>query len=237
MAECLRRARRGPAPGATGSCPSLFVPGRGKGPAAYRTAGASGSSPTALAASREQLGKVEQRLSELQHRTALAQTELQAKDRQLAALRENLQRDEAIREREKSLFEEDLARCGYVCPIPEEVPGWLAQRDQEWQRYQTAVKDLEQARHKLLELQHAQDGVRRKLEDWTGQEQQLLQELSQIRTNLEEALAKRRALFGEKSVTEERQAMRRLVEEREASLGAAQQALDSCVQYVQQLLG
>lgn len=186
---------------------------------------------------REQLGKVEQRLSELQHRTALAQTELQAKDRQLAALRENLQRDEAIREREKSLFEEDLARCGYVCPIPEEVPGWLAQRDQEWQRYQTAVKDLEQARHKLLELQHAQDGVRRKLEDWTGQEQQLLQELSQIRTNLEEALAKRRALFGEKSVTEERQAMRRLVEEREASLGAAQQALDSCVQYVQQLLG
>lgn len=188
-------------------------------------------------ATREQLSRAEQQLAQLQHQVELVRQELLARERQLATLQENLQRDQSIHEQEKDLFEKDLARLGYRYPPPGEAAHWLSQREQEWRQYQQTLQDLEQAQRRLIQLQQSCEGVSQRQTELAGQQQQLLQELGQIRTSLEEARATRNRLFGDKSVAQERQAMRQQVEQREAALDAAQKLLDACRQQVQQLLG
>lgn len=179
----------------------------------------------------------QQALQQQQQQLLLAQQTLANLQEGDATLAQRLEHEAREWRQRSDALRQALADAGLALPEAAARDGWLQQQQQRWQRWQESEQQLATLQPQLARADAQCTSLQQRVES----EQQRLDALLQLRAQTDAALTqqreRRRALFGDGDVAAARRQMQAQIQQQEAALAAALEALQQTQRDLSQLAG
>ena len=179
----------------------------------------------------------QQALQQLQQQLQLAQQTLTNLQEGAATLAQRLEQEERDWRQRRDALHQELTDAGLALPDAAARDGWLQHQQQRWRQWNESEQQLAQLQPQLARADAQCSSLKQRVES----ERQRLDALQQLRAQSEATLAQlratRQALFGDNDVAVARRQMQAQIQQQEAALTAALEALQNTQSHLSQLAG
>lgn len=179
----------------------------------------------------------QQALQQHQQQLQLAQQTLTNLQESATALAQRLEQEEREWRERSDALQQELAGAGVALPDAAVRDGWLQQQQQRWRRWNESEQRLAELQPQLARAEAQCASLQQRVES----ERQRLETLQQLRAQTEATLtqqrAARQALFGDRDVAAARRQAQTQLQQQEAALSTALEALQNTQSQLSQLAG
>jgi len=179
----------------------------------------------------------QQALQQHQQQLQLAQQTLTNLQEGATTLAQRLEQEERDWRQRRDALHQALADAGLALPDAASRDGWLQQQQQRWRQWNESEQQLAQLQPQLARVEAQCSSLQQRVES----ERQRLDVLQQQRAQSDATLAQlrvtRQALFGDSDVAAARRQMQTQIQQQEAALAAALEALQKTQSHLSQLAG
>ena len=179
----------------------------------------------------------QQALQQHQQQLQLAQQTLTNLQEGATTLAQRLEQEERDWRQRRDALHQELADAGLALPDAASRDGWLQQQQQRWRQWSESEQQLAQLQPQLARAEAQCSSLQQRVESERQRLDALQQQRAQSDATLAQQRATRQALFGDNDVAAARRQMQAQIQQQEAALAAALEALQKNQSHLSQLAG